>query len=201
VQTPPDNQVLIGKEMAARIIEHLLTEGVPERAKNVRQMGDMTRDLQYVLTVNEHRQDGFGEYVPLDLRTLGRLDALRKILEGEAAKAMDKMLAGLEPYRTAWNKAAADPDAVKARAAEIEKQIQAYYAALRGGERPARETWWEGNNDIMPLLVPHLLASSDADVQHTALLIARDHCGRQDFVPHITPCHDSRIMVGRRSRP
>jgi len=193
VQTPPDNQVRIGKEMAAKIIEHLLKEGVPERAKNVQQMGTMSRNLQYILTVNEHSQDGFGEYVPLDLGTLERLDTLRKNLNGDAAKAMDKLLAGLEPYRTAWKKAPADPDAVKARAAEVEKQIQTYYRALRGGEKPARQTWWEGNKEIMPLLVPHLLASSDVDVQHTALLIVRNHCGRRDFVPHIIGALDSLI--------
>ena len=49
---------------------------------------------------------------------LSRLEALRKVLDGEAADALDKFLAPLQAHREEWRKEAATP--VTRPAAETE---------------------------------------------------------------------------------
>ena len=52
----------------------------------------------YVLAISSDKTR-FEEDMGWDLNTLSRLNALRKVLDGEAGKAMDKLLARLAGHR------------------------------------------------------------------------------------------------------
>jgi hypothetical protein len=102
--------VLIDRKQADRLIDHVveskLLEGgdwdSPYRRKLFK---PLPPGPAYVLTLS-----GGGwvyrKSLGWDLKMLHRLDALRKVLDGEAAKAMDKLLKGLEPQREKWEKEA-----------------------------------------------------------------------------------------------
>ena len=60
----------------------------------------------YSLIVNGPPQLLLYEPLGWDLKMLGHLDALRKVLDGDTAKAMDKVLKALEPQRKKWQEAA-----------------------------------------------------------------------------------------------
>ena len=95
---------------AANIIDHLAKEGFLAQAENV--VGKDIAPPQgpaYTLTLMGAGQTKLYQVPGWDLKMLGRLDALRKVLDkGSAAgKAMDKLLKALEPQRKKWQKAAA----------------------------------------------------------------------------------------------
>lgn len=83
-------------QQATRIIEHLTSRGflgpseqAPPKAPCI------------ILTVEQYRAS-FGWALPM----LERLEALRKVLDGDAAKAMDRLLEALEPQRKKWQEQA-----------------------------------------------------------------------------------------------
>ncbi len=88
----------ISKAQAARIIEHLRTEGFLARAKDVsKQKPKRPTERCYVLNVHGGRH--LREVLGWNLAMLRRLKGLRRVLDGPAAAAMDKVLAPLERQR------------------------------------------------------------------------------------------------------
>ena len=104
--------VQISKSQASKIIDHLASEGFLARATDVQgKTVTYPKGPAYVLKIT--RRDLFYRDLGWDLKMLKRLDALRKVLEGDAAKAMDKLLKALDPQRKKWQKAAAGKPAAK----------------------------------------------------------------------------------------
>lgn len=101
--------VPIDKSQASRIIDHLLASGFFARAKAVdprsRREGWLApHGSRYLLTVcNEGMflREDLGWKLPM----LTRLDALRKVLKGDAAVKMDLLLGRLDGLRKAWTEA------------------------------------------------------------------------------------------------
>lgn len=182
--------VQVTPEKAMQLLDLLVRSGFLARAIDLtdgQRPGIKGPCYMFLLTTHDEKHSFvYRENLGWNLTTIRRIGSLASVLDtDELAGPLNVLLAKLEPYRKEWEKAATDPAYVKARATEVEKQIVAYYQALRATRKLQRETWWDGNRELMPLLVPHLIASSDADVQHQALLMARDHYGRRELVPHI----------------
>ena len=103
------------KEQAVKIIDHLAASGFLANANAAVNPDNTKRAVPkgpaYTLTVYG---DGAHEYYTVlgwDLAMIRQLDALRQVLEGEAAKAMDQLLARLSGYRQRWEKEAEKPAA------------------------------------------------------------------------------------------
>lgn len=103
----------IPKERAGQIIVHLAELGFFDRAKDVdlqrtpRRTG-ILKGPTYVLTVESlQKKKGYNYYLDLgwNWQMLQFLDGFRKGLVGEEAKAMDKLLAQLQPERKRWQAA------------------------------------------------------------------------------------------------
>jgi len=95
---------------AANIIDHLAREGFLGQAENV--VGKDIAPPQgpaYTLTLFGAGRTKLYQVLGWDLKMLRRLEALRNVLakDSAAGKAMDKLLAALEPQRKKWQKAAA----------------------------------------------------------------------------------------------
>ncbi|MBM4039992.1 MAG: hypothetical protein FJ290_15925, partial [Planctomycetes bacterium] len=106
--------VQIGKQEAEKLIDHLEAIGFFGRAKNVMGKGFGYTPPACVVKVwgsVESLPDGrrypqlLTENLGWDLKMLAKLDAIRKVLDGDAAKAMDQLLAQLEPQRKEWQEA------------------------------------------------------------------------------------------------
>jgi hypothetical protein len=100
--------VQITKEQARKIVDHLATEGFLDKARGSGRNTVSYRRPGYVLWV---KTEGLNLYESLgwDLPMLHRLEGLRKVLDGDAARAMDKLLATLEPRREQLEAADAGP--------------------------------------------------------------------------------------------
>jgi len=95
----------ISEPQAARLIDHLAVDGLLENAQ------DLTASLKpqrltrpgYTLMAQTDRsilESDLGWGLPM----LSRLDALRRILDGDAAKKMDLLLGRLAGHRKEWQK-------------------------------------------------------------------------------------------------
>ncbi|MCK4623926.1 MAG: protease inhibitor I42 family protein, partial [Phycisphaerae bacterium] len=94
------------KQDIIKIIAHLADEGFLGKARDItgakiKQPGGPLYSMQ----VNSGKTR-LHEYLGWDLKMLNRLDGLRKVLDGDAAKAMDKLLKRLEGQRKEWEKSA-----------------------------------------------------------------------------------------------
>jgi len=95
--------VQITREQAAKIIEHLASDGYLARAGN-----QANKDLKapagptYGLFVRGPDGLELYEYLGWDLNMLRRLEALRTVLEGDAAKKMALLLGRLSGYKKIW---------------------------------------------------------------------------------------------------
>jgi hypothetical protein len=104
---PNYKQAKITKEQAKKIIDYLGTEGFLDRAV---QADHFVRPTKTGYTMNVHIDDA-GDYEDLGwgLPMLKRLDGLRKVLDGEAAKKMDVLLERMAGHRIEWEKEEAKP--------------------------------------------------------------------------------------------
>jgi hypothetical protein len=99
-------QARISKEQAAKIVDYLAQEGFLERAEQIApaEPGKRAYREGYVMQVfvNPAKGEGFEEQLGWNLAMLQRLDGLRQILEGDAAKAMDRLLGRMSGLRQEW---------------------------------------------------------------------------------------------------
>ena len=106
-RTPFEPAVHVDKNAAAKIIDHLAAEGflaaAAERDTSLKVQRIPPAGPTYLLRVGR-----IGQWVVLEqslgwnLAMLGRLDGLRKVLDGDAAKAMDLLLGRLAGHRRLW---------------------------------------------------------------------------------------------------
>lgn len=104
----------LGKEGASKVIDFLAKSGFFDRATAIPIANQDFRvkffasrkQPFYAWTVGASYKDPqYHEILGWDREMLQRLDALRKVLDGEPAKLMDQLLARLEPKRKQWEKA------------------------------------------------------------------------------------------------
>jgi hypothetical protein len=91
----------IGEEQAAKIMKQLSASGFFQHAKITTTQNDPTTGPQYLLRVrtgDRHYEESLG----WDIGTIIRLDGLRKVLDGNAAKLMDRLLERLSGQRKLW---------------------------------------------------------------------------------------------------
>ncbi|MDY7011124.1 MAG: protease inhibitor I42 family protein [Planctomycetota bacterium] len=101
---PGFDHVTISKEQAEKVIEHLAQSGYLQRARPFTKGAlELHKGPSYVLQIYILGQS-FYEDIGWGLPTLKRLDGLRKVLDGDPAKAMDKLLERLESQRKKWEK-------------------------------------------------------------------------------------------------
>lgn len=107
-ENPFFQMVWINETQAAAIIDYLTGEGFLLKA----QEGPFKRTPEppyYALVVQVAGADQplrYGLVLGWDLQMIRRLDGLRKVLEGDAARAMDLLLGRLAGHRAEWEKAA-----------------------------------------------------------------------------------------------
>jgi inhibitor of cysteine peptidase len=98
--------VTITEAQAARLIDHLAADGFLSRAgPPVSGAGEPC----YVLTVQSKSTGAMAENLGWDAGMLARLDGLRSVMDGDAAKAMDFLVGRLSGLRQMWAKSAAAP--------------------------------------------------------------------------------------------
>jgi len=99
-------RVQITEDQAKKIIDCLATEGFLDRAElpgPTSQPAAPPKVPVYLLSLSNGLQEDIGWGLPM----LQRLDGLRKVLEGNAAKDMDTLLERMAGERKEWTKAAA----------------------------------------------------------------------------------------------
>jgi len=127
------SSVRISEQQAARIIDHLAAEGFLANAR--RWTGNSPPQVvgpAYSLKVMGPGKLWLHEVLGWDLKMLGRLKALRKILEGDAAKRTDQLLAALEPQRKQWEAVATWGQAVDG----VQVRLRAKQSKWREGTVP-----------------------------------------------------------------
>jgi len=100
-----DRAVNLSDEEAGQIIDYLAAEGFLDRAVS----DSEARPQGIRLSVGAGGAIAFTEDLGWGPEMLKRLDGLRAVLKGDAAKAMDEFLAGLSDYRKKWDAEAAAP--------------------------------------------------------------------------------------------
>ena len=101
----------ITEQQATKIIDHLMTEGYLDRALDLNrdESPALPPEPYYTMTVHSDgppRPFGFQEWLGFDLKMLKRLDGVRAVLDGDAAKQMDFLLGRLSGHRRQWEAAA-----------------------------------------------------------------------------------------------
>ena len=95
-------QVKITTEQAEKIIDHLVADGFFDRAVEAESFKSRSKP-SYSMSV--HIDDnGDTEDLGWGLPMLKRMDGLRKVLDGDAAKKMDVLLEPLSRHRKEWQK-------------------------------------------------------------------------------------------------
>jgi len=103
-------RVEITEAQAAKIIDYLATEGFLDNALdgNRNQGPAEPKGPHYTLKLRVDNNGDpvlYEEWLPWDMNMLRRLDGLRTVLEGDAAKNMDALLARLSGFRKQWQEA------------------------------------------------------------------------------------------------
>jgi hypothetical protein len=141
--------VQISKAQALKIIDHLHAAGTLNNTGNLRTKGlAPPKGPTYSLIVKGLPQLPFHEPLSWDLNMLKRLDALRKVLDGDAAKAMDKVLKALEPQREKWQKVEKQQAIAEVQdlVAEMKKRMAATWQVHSVGfESSTADNWPKGN--------------------------------------------------------
>ena len=141
--------VNISEPQAERIIDRLTAEGFLAEAQNIgAELTKRPTGPTYTLEVSGSKKGmQLHQILGWDLKMLKRLDALRKVLDGDAAKEMDKLLKALEPRRKEWQKTAAG----KAVAVRWDKAvnglvcgISAFKTNVQVGVNPSGFKPWKG---------------------------------------------------------
>ena len=177
---------VISPQTAGKLVDVLARDGFFARAEDIKGDG-APRGTYYAFWLRVHgkqRVFRYREIMAWDLKMLERLDALRKVLDGEVGMAMDKLLKGLKPHREQWEKAASDPKFVQAHAREVEREFRKYLAKRKAGLQAEYCAWLKGRQAIGPLMLPYLLGSTDVGVKHHGLILARDYYGSGKIVPN-----------------
>jgi len=122
----------ITEAQAETIIEHLANEGVLDealdlRAKTKRPPPRMPGYTMKASTKSIGFQDDLGWGLPM----LKRLDGLRKVLGGEAAKGIDLLLGRLSGLRKQWEKEAKDQAETEEREVYVPKDLDDCFAQLK----------------------------------------------------------------------
>ena len=100
----------IPKAQATRIIDRLAEDGFLDSAKDLITKSGIHRKQPRpkgpacTLHVRGPEKLGLLANFGWDLKMIRRLEALRAVLKGDAAKAMDKLLARLAPLKKKWEK-------------------------------------------------------------------------------------------------
>jgi hypothetical protein len=95
----------ITEAQAGRIIDYLAVEGMLDQARSIEPPNPPFEPAQrpaYVLKLSDHYAQDLGWGLPM----LERIEGLRKVLDGNAAKAMDQWQERLAEQRRAWEAAA-----------------------------------------------------------------------------------------------
>jgi hypothetical protein len=102
---PSWTTVIISKQRAGKIIEHLAAEGFLDRASDVKPAKSypVPKLKSYSLTVRTTVGPHLYEHMPWGLDLLKRVEGLRKVMAGnrDATKALDKILAPLKVIQSA----------------------------------------------------------------------------------------------------
>ena len=176
----------ISRQTATKLLDVLARDGFFARAEDIKSDG-APRGTYYAFWLRVHGKQRVFRYREIrgwGLEMLKCLDALRKVLDGEAGMAMDKLLKRLKPHREQWEKAAADPKYVQAHAREVEREFRQYQAKRKAGLQAEYCAWLKGRPALGPLMLPYLLASTDVGVKHHGMILARDHYGSGKIVPN-----------------
>jgi hypothetical protein len=101
----------ITEEQAMKIIDYLAVEGFLDQALDLNRNRSPAPPPEpyYTMTVHSDgppRTFGFQDWLGFDLNMLKRMDGLRVVLEGDAAKQMDLLLGRLSGHRKQWEAAA-----------------------------------------------------------------------------------------------
>jgi len=171
--------VSVSRRTGLKLVNALAKDGFFDRARDlVADMECLPGGVYYTLQVSTGDADRpykYREEIGWDLGTLRRLDSLREVLDGDAQAAMDKLLGALASHRRAWQRAAAEPEYVRAHLPRIE-------ARIRSGDWPLLH---REHRELLPLALPHLLASRNRDVVYRGLLLARDTRWSRANVPAV----------------
>jgi len=101
-QVSPYNLFLpIDEGQARKIVAHLTASGFFRHARVTENQNDPTTGPQYLLRVRQGDKH-YEETLGWDFSTILRLDGIRKTLDGEAAKFMDRLLGRLNGYQKEW---------------------------------------------------------------------------------------------------
>ena len=116
-QFPPNTRgVVVSKEEVLRILDYLAADGYLARAQNNPSVGPLGWDWTgYSVSVEGQGATWLTEYLGWNPTMLRRLDGLRSVLTGEAAKAMNEVLDRLNEDRRKWAEEAVPPPAPQAR--------------------------------------------------------------------------------------
>ncbi len=157
-------QVHITEEQAGKIIDHLAADGFLSQAKQWNSLWNtplrFAKPQGCVLTVSGFA-DGQGRFrgdlfwyeeLGFDLAMLKRLDGLRKVLDGDAAKETDLLLGRLSGLRKQWEKEAV---------AQLIRQLGDDKLAVR---EAATKTLTEMGEAVHPLL-KEALQRADLDTE------------------------------------
>ena len=105
--------IQITEAQATRIIDYLATEGFLDKANDSKERppGQGRHYRLWVRVGDIHQYVQYEEWLGWDMKMLQRLDGLRTVLEGDAAKDMDRLLGPLSGHREEWKKqATTQPD-------------------------------------------------------------------------------------------
>ncbi len=94
------------KQDIIRIIDHLAADGVLAQAVSIEKGSVAPAPIArcYEMQISSEGTGRLRLNLGWDMKMLNRLDGLRKVLNGDAAKAMDKLLKRLEGQRKEWTK-------------------------------------------------------------------------------------------------
>ncbi len=156
---PGFNYLTISGKQAGKIIDHLASEGFFARSVDTSRMKMKTpKGPAYTLRVGCSR---FSLLMDLgwDLKMLKRLDGLRKVLDGEAARAMDRLIKRFGGHRRKWENA----QGVKGKAVKLTGNFMPGIGGPPGGRRtPMSVPVWVFKGKVKPFKKP--------DRKHPALV-------------------------------
>ncbi len=156
---PGFDHYTISEKQAEKIIDHLADDGFLGKALDVTNAKiDPPGGPFYSMQVNVGKMRLY-KHLGWDLKMLERLDGLQKVLDGDAAKAMNKLLKPLERHRKKWENA----QGVKGKAVKLTGNFMPGIGGPPGGRRtPMSVPVWVFKGKVKPFRKP--------DRKHPALV-------------------------------